>query len=58
MRNKISGLIGMLWGGGIVVSRLVSESPASGAYQAGQMAALVFGLVLLGAGLYYFFKKP
>ncbi|MCH6483265.1 LPXTG cell wall anchor domain-containing protein [Pseudoxanthomonas sp. LH2527] len=58
MRNKISGLIGILWGGGIVVSRLLSESPASGAYQTGQTAGLAFGVVLLGAGLYYFFKKP
>lgn len=58
MRNRISGVIGILWGGGIVVSRLLSDAPAEGAYRTGQTAALLFGVVLLGAGLYYFFKKP
>lgn len=57
MRNRISGAIAILWGGGIVLSRIVSDSTAGGAYEAGQSAALAFGLVLLGAGLYYFFKK-
>ena len=60
MRNKIFGGIGILWGGGVVLTRLLSDSSSAnpGAYQAGQSAAFWFGVVMLGAGLYYFFKKP
>lgn len=60
MRNKIFGGIGILWGGGIVLARLLSNSPSAepGAYQTGQSAAFWFGVAMLGAGLYYFFKKP
>lgn len=59
MRNKIFGGIGILWGGGIVLTRLFSSAPAAGAgaYQTGQSAAFLFGLLMLGAGFYYFFKK-
>lgn len=59
MRNKISGAIGIIWGGAIVFKGITSGAPAgSSAYQGGQTAALLFGVVLLCAGFYYFFKKP
>ncbi|WP_368563718.1 LPXTG cell wall anchor domain-containing protein [Pseudoxanthomonas sp. UTMC 1351] len=59
MRNRIFGDIGILWGGGIVLTRLLSSSPSAdaGAYQTGQSAAFWFGVVMLGLGLFYFFKK-
>ena len=59
MRNKIFGGIGILWGGGLVFRWLFSSSPSTGssAYQSGQSGAVVFGLIMLLAGLYYFFKK-
>ena len=46
MRNRILGLIGVLWGGAIVVTRLLAGGPAggeSGAYAAGQTGGLVPG---------------
>jgi LPXTG-motif cell wall-anchored protein len=60
MRNKIFGGIGILWGGALLVRWLMADAPASGAsaYQSGQSAAVVFGILLLIVGLYYFFKKP
>ena len=60
MRNKIFGAIGILWGGGLVFRWLFGGSTASAndAYQSGQNAAVMFGLLMLCAGLYYFFKKP
>ena len=59
MRNKIFGGIGILWGGAILANWLMGGSDGgSGAYQTGQNAAIVFGALMLIAGLYYFFKKP
>ena len=58
MRNKIFGGIGIFWGGAILLRWLISGNTAgSGAYQSGQSAAVIFGAVMLAAGLYYFFKK-
>ena len=58
MRNKIFGGIGVLWGGAIVLRWLTSGSPAgSGAYEAGQSGAVIFGALLLIVGAYYLFKK-
>jgi len=61
MRNKIFGVIGVLWGGAILVSHFMKDSSgavsSNEAYQAGQSAAVVMGGLLLIAGLYYFFKK-
>lgn len=57
MRNRIFGIIGILWGGAVVVSFLMREKPvADGAYGAGQSAALILGAVMLIAGVYYTFK--
>jgi len=60
MRNKIFGGIGILWGGAIVLRWLVTDTTAAGnaAYQSGQSSAVLFGALLLGVGLYTFFKKP
>lgn len=58
MRNKIFGGIGILWGGAIVLRWLVTDtSAANTAYQSGQNGAVLFGALLLGVGLYTFFKK-
>lgn len=59
MRNKISGAIGVIWGGLILLNGLASPAPTgSEAYRNGHTGALVFGGLLVAAGLYYFFKKP
>lgn len=49
MRQLILGVIGVLWGGAIVISGLV-RGMSDGAYGAGQMIAFVFGIVLLLLG--------
>ena len=58
MRNRIFGAIGVLWGGAILVSKLISGHLASGsgAYASGQIAGLVFGVLLFVVGLYYLIK--
>jgi hypothetical protein len=57
-KNRILGLIGVIWGGGIVLTRLASSVPASAdpGYAAGQNAALLLGTLLAFAGLYYAVK--
>jgi hypothetical protein len=57
-RNRISGFIGTVWGGAILASKMSGSTQAaqSSAYAAGQTVALVFGIVLFGAGLYYLVK--
>ena len=59
MKNRIVGVIGVLWGGAIVGRWLLTDSSTMGssAYQGGQSAAALFGVLMLMAGLYYFFKK-
>ena len=60
MRNKIFGGIGIL-GGGALLFRLLTSGTSdvgSSAYQSGQSAAVIFGALMLVAGLYYFFRKP
>lgn len=48
----------MLWGEGILVRWLTAGSGgAGGAYQSGQNAAVIFGLLMFAAGAYYLFKK-
>lgn len=58
-KDRILGLIGVLWGGGVLVARVAggpAEAAANGAYAYGQMAGLVFGALLLLVGLYYVIK--
>lgn len=57
MRNRIVGAVGMIWGGAILVSRLLRNQPQAatgGAFAAGQSTALIFGVLLLVVGAYYF----
>jgi hypothetical protein len=48
MRNIVFGVIGVLWGGAIVVLRGVPEPDS--AYAAGQLTASVLGFLMIGAG--------
>lgn len=57
MRNRIFGAIGIIWGGGILLTTIMRGGPQGrGAYGAGEYGGLVFGALLLVAGLYTFFK--
>jgi len=57
MRNRILGLIGVLWGGGVVLSGIMRGIPEGhNAYQAGQIGGLIFGALLFLVGLYYLIK--
>jgi hypothetical protein len=57
-KNRILGVIGLIWGGGIVLARLASSVPPSPdpGYAAGQNAALLLGTLLAFVGLYYAVK--
>ena len=57
-KNRILGVVGLIWGGGIVLTRLTSSVPASPdpGYAAGQNAALLLGTLLAFVGLYYAVK--
>jgi len=58
LRNRIFGAIGVLWGGALLVSKVISGHwiSGSGAYASGQVAGLVFAVLLFGVGLYYLIK--
>lgn len=49
MRNKISGTIGIVWGGGILVGGFLSGAGVN-------TAGLVFSFTMLGLGIYYLTK--
>ena len=53
MRPKMIGLIGLVWGAGIILYGLLGHSTAHGnaAYSAGNYAAVFFGAVIFAAGL-------
>ena len=54
MRNKIFGTIGILWGGAVIVSFFArGASIGTGAYAAGALFGLLFGAVMLFAGIHY-----
>ena len=58
-KNRILGAIGVLWGGGMLLTRLIrgaSDVTANNAYASGQMVGLVFGALLFFVGLYYLVK--
>jgi hypothetical protein len=58
-KNRVLGLIGVLWGGGMLLARLArgaGEAAANGAYAAGQTVGLIFGALLFLVGLYYLIK--
>jgi hypothetical protein len=58
MYQRLLGIVGVLWGGGILLSGLLSRGKASGSgdYAAGQSAAWIFGLLLLMAGIFSLIK--
>ncbi len=57
MRNRISGAIGVVWGGLMLVSAFLRGGPqGSGAYATGQTAALAFAVLLVLVGGYYLTK--
>jgi hypothetical protein len=57
MRNRVFGAIGLIWGGLILVNGFMRGGPqGSGAYAAGQTGALVFAVLLVIVGGYYFLK--
>jgi len=59
MRNRILGGIGVLWGGGILVSTFVKGTPQGpGAYAQGQMFGTALGALLFLVSLYYLIKGP
>ena len=53
MRNIIFGAIGVLWGSLLLLYSIFGPANQGGAYGAGQTAGTVFGVLMLGAGLYY-----
>jgi hypothetical protein len=54
MKNLIPGIIGIALGALILYGYLVWGGPqGAGAFQTGQTAGLVFGLLLLLAGIFY-----
>jgi len=57
LRDKIFGLIGVLWGGGILVSAFVRDLPQGSAdYARGQMIGFAFGALLFVVGGYYLLR--
>jgi Mn2+/Fe2+ NRAMP family transporter len=53
-RYRILGVIALIWGGALLLSRLLGYNRVEGvgAYAAGQYAGLIFGVLLFVAGLY------
>jgi len=62
MRNIISGVIGVLLGGAILMGFLLNGLQGAGSYFIGQIIGLIFGVLLLFGGVYYlvigFIKRP
>lgn len=56
-RNRIIGLIGVVWGGGMVAHHFLG-APVAGnqAYAAGQNFAVLFAAIMFFIGLYYVIK--
>jgi hypothetical protein len=57
VRNRIFGAIGVLWGGGILVSALLRGPSGSGAYAQGQMVGYIFGGLLFLVGGYNLVRR-
>jgi len=58
MRNKIFGVVGMIWGAAVVVNSLFGPVPeSSDAYHSGYSGAVVFGILMFITGAYYLVKK-
>jgi hypothetical protein len=59
MVSRIFGLIGMVWGGAVVLQYFMSDSQPTGNsdYQAGQTGALIFAGCMAIVGAYYLFRS-
>ena len=55
MRNLISGIIGLAWGGMILLYSLVHGLQGEGAAYAGQVCGLVMGFLFFFGGAFYLF---
>jgi hypothetical protein len=56
MRNLISGIVGLAWGGLILLYDLLNGGPqGEGARYAGQMCGLVMGILFFFGGAVYLF---
>jgi zinc transporter ZupT len=54
MRNLISGIVGLAWGGMILLCGFLSGGPqGEGAYYAGSVCGLVTGALFFFAGAFY-----
>ena len=58
MRNLIFGIIGVLWGGLILLSAILRGTVGSTqtAYSSGNLAGTIFGVLLLLGGIYALLK--
>lgn len=53
MKSLIFGIIGVIWGGFILISQFFrTQNPSAGAYGAGQMGGIILGGLLFIAGLW------
>jgi hypothetical protein len=51
MRNTILGIIGVLWGGGLIISALTKGVPApTSSYGTGAFIGFLFGIALFAVG--------
>jgi hypothetical protein len=58
VRNKLFGTIGVIWGGAMLVSAYSRGAPeGEGAFAAGQTIGIVFAVLLIVIGAYYFMKR-
>jgi hypothetical protein len=52
MRNRVFGIIGIVWGGAIVAWAIYKGGPSGrGAFAAGEIAGMVMGGLMLIAGI-------
>lgn len=57
-RNRVLGVIGIVWGGGLLLKAfLTGESPSlANSYETGKSIGMLLGVLLLGSGIYYAVK--
>jgi len=52
MSRKLVSLLGVFWGGAILIRFLLTGPQGSGSYAAGQLGGVIFGGLMFAAGLY------
>ena len=58
MRNRIFGIIGIVWGSLTWISWFARDTPlGGGSYGVGQIIGMVIGTLMFFAGWYYFIKS-